>query len=172
MADVLTAFTLPAQPATGTVERLALGGDGFRSPSAVYVIRDVQTLADGSNSGAVIVQMGLDPNYCSMIGFVTLSDTQASSVNEELRFQFVGAHVATMGETRLATAQVHEPPNILETWLPPAIIIPGVNPGTLSVWMDNVATDLMIFSAQIFIYDIRAREQTPYDLLVAARGGI
>jgi len=170
--SVVTAFTLPDPPPSGTLERFALGGDGTRSPSGVYVIRNVAVTGDGADSGSVSVQMGLDPDYCSMIGYATMSITQATPATEQIRWQFVGARVATMYQLRTVLTFAHGAPHIVDDWLPPAIIIPGEFPGTLSFFADNVGTDLNLFNANIFLYDIRAREITPYDLLVAARGGV
>lgn len=173
MANVVTAFTLPVQPATGTVQRFALGGDGYRSPSGVYVIRDVAALGDGTGAGHLTVQMGLDPNFVSMLGYVSLSISQATPATNRVKFQHVGALVATMQRNILLNfTNGNIVPEIAETWLPPAALIPGVSPGTTSVFVDNTGTDLLLFNASVFLYDIRAMENFPIDLLVAARGGI
>lgn len=115
--------------------------------------------------------MGLDPDYVAMLGYVTVSITQATAEAERVRFQHVGALMATFGETRVADFS-NIVPEILETWLPPAVTIPGVRPGTTSVVVDNTDTAIIFMSADIFLYDIRAMESTPIDLLVAARGGV
>lgn len=155
------------------MERFALGGDGMRSPSGMYVIRAVQAVGDGSDAGDDLsVQMALDPNYCSMIGYVSATISQATPADAVMRFQHVGPRVATMRVQRLNVSSWGLPPPIADTWLPPATMIPGEEPGTTSVFVENVGTGILLFNANIFLYDIRAREETPYDLLVAARGGI
>ena len=173
MANVITAFTLPNQPASGSVRRFALGGDGLRSPSGVYSVRNVAAVGDGTGVGFVSIQMTLDPDYVQMIGYVTASVSQASAGDRRLKFQHVGALMATMQENRLAIfTNLIIQPGIAETWLPPAMLIPGVQPGTTSIFVDNIGTDTFLFNANIFIYDIRAMESFPIDLQVAARGGI
>jgi len=138
----------------------------------VYVVRNARVTGDATG-GSANIQMTLDPNFVSMIGYVSLSITQTSNSTERLRFQHVGALVATMQETRLTnfmTAGIN--PGVAETWLPPAMLIPGVSPGTTSIIVDNVDTDVYLMNANIFLYDIRAMELFPIDLLVAARGGV
>lgn len=174
MANVVTAFTLPANPGSGgTLQRFALGGDGMRSPKGVYVIRSVGATGDGTGSGHLSVQMGLDPDFVSMLGYVSCSISQATPADAIVKFQHVGALMATMQENILASASVAAVvPEIATTWSPPAMLIPGVTPGTTSIFVDNVGTDVVLLNAMIFLFDIRAMEEIPIDLLVAARGGV
>jgi len=170
--SITLAFTLPATPSAGTIQRFALGGDGYRSPSGVYVVRDVSITGDNTG-GFMAIQMGFDPNFVSMIGYCSASISQGTPTLQKVKFQHVGALMATMQENIEAiAANAGNVPEIAVTWSPPAMLIPGVRPGTTTCQVDNTEDDVFIFNASIFLYDIRAMENFPIDLLVAARGGV
>jgi len=154
------------------VQRFALGGDGFRSPSGIYVVRNLRVDGDGSDAGSVSCQITLDPSYCSLIGYATMSSSQVTPLDTIVRFSMIGSQIGTMQESFEVKATDFGNPAISKLWKPPAVIIPGTDPGTLSFFGDNVATDINFFNAQIYLFDIRAREVVPIGLLVAARGGI
>jgi len=170
LADSVVAFTLPAEPPTGTLERIALGGNGFTAPQAEFLIRNVQSASDGTGSGSNSIQIGMDPNYCWMVAYMSATVTQASSADNDWRFQLVGARVPTQLITPLVNSLGRVTAQIGTTWLPPASVNTGA--ATLSLFVPSVGTDLLNVSAAIFVFDIRAREAVPYWNLVNARGGI
>lgn len=173
MANVANSFTLPAQPATtGTVERVALGGDGFTEPSAMYVIRNADVDGDASGIGHLSVNITMDDNFCSMLGYATFLLEQATPVDDIIYMQLAGPTIATQAKVFDAKLVAFLQSGLDGTWLPPATVQGGPDPATLSVFADNLADDTLTFNANIFLFDIRAREAAIWSRLVAARGGV
>jgi len=172
MATTTVAWDLPDQPPSGVVERFALGGDGFRSPSGVYVIRNVAQTGDGTGAGGMITEVTLDPSYVSLVAYLTVGVSQATPTDMTVKFKLLGPRTPTQSEHVLVQSFNQAFPTIAHTWLPPAFPIGGEDPPVLGITVPQVGTDIATFQAAIFLYDIRARENFPIDLLVAARGGI
>lgn len=138
----------------------------------MYVVRNLLATADGTGVGFLSCQMTMDPTFCSLLGYCSWTLEQGTPADAEAVLQFTGVNIASQQKTFDMKSASFVPTTVRDTWLPPAVINGGVLPPTLALFMDNVGTDEMLFSANIFLYDIRAREDARFGLLVAARGGV
>lgn len=171
-AAVNTSFTLPGQPATGTNQFIALGGDGFTSPKGMYLVKNFTSTGDaGGDENEILINM--DPDYCCMIAFATVL-VQPAAADREMRLVIVGDQVPLMVTAPLVNAISADigGSQCSYTWMPPAFINPGGDGApSLSARVANTLAEVLSLNAAIYIYDIRARESFPYAGLIAARGG-
>ncbi len=167
-------MTLPAQPTSGTVERVPLGGDGFRAPNAAYAIIDHSVTGDGiaGSEGLTIV---MDDRFCSLVAWITVEIAQTISADADVRFTISDAVGRTprLLEQRLvvSTSLDLSSQTIGATYNPtPQILGGGPLTTFCSVASVNVADDVVRMSAMIYLFDIRVREKTPMGPLLWARG--
>jgi len=169
MANVTTAFTLGAQPATGSALLVALGGNGFTAPKAMYIVRNVLAVSDGTDAGVTAVAMSMDPTYLAMVQYVTAVVSQSTKVDIDANWQYVGANMPSQVYRPRMETILWQAPHVQSMWTPAAAI--DAPPATLTFAIDSQGTDQITFSAAVFVFDIRARETTPYGILIASATG-
>jgi len=154
-----------------------LGGDGLRAPFAAYAITGY-TITGDATSGRAEQNIFMDPRFCSLVSYLTLTNTQATVADADFKFT-VGSNspeVAVPRQVRQGLAPavaaiVSGGVSIGETWEPPPFILPGGgNSGFAQMQMANVDTDVYIMTAFIYLFNIRVRELSSTGGLLWQRG--
>lgn len=169
---VSSAVTLPAQPTTGTVSWIPLGGDGYVSPMAAYAVVG-HSVTGAVGGGSATLQVVMDSRFTSLVSWVTWANTQVASADADFRVTIGGPGVPTQAESGLITAIAADvsTATISRTWNPnPSILPGGANPASIQMSMLNVDADVYSLSCLIYLFNIRAREITPMGPLLFARG--
>lgn len=168
-------MTLPTQPASGAVRRVPLGGDGYSNPFAAYSVVAAAVTGDATG-GIATIRIFMDPDYTSLVAYMTATVNQASVGDADMRLIVAGTGqvvptAAFSGNVEAVAATVSST-SITKTWTPPAIILPGSTApeAQIAMTMTNVDTDVYTLTALIYLFDIRVRELTPISFLVNARG--
>lgn len=167
-------FTAPAQPTTGTLEYIPLGGNGLTAPKAAYSV--VGHLVDGNvSSGAMQIRMTMDPRYCSLVSWVTFQIIQATAADADVRVVIgdVDLRVPKLIQQGpvVKTATLVNVNTVAGTFTPTPVILPGggVLP-FIQVAALNVDGDSLSFDALVYLFRIDVREKTPMGPLLWARG--
>lgn len=154
---------------------MPLGGDGFSAPHAAYSIVGAAVTGDAS-AGAATIRVNMDPRFCSLVSYVTLTDSQASAADAEQRITIsdVSAsrvpRLAFQGDVTAVAATISAQ-SIANTWYPGPLILPGGSVGPfIAGIMTNVLADVYGMDTFIYLFDIRVRELTPMGPLLWARG--
>jgi len=167
---------LPNQPATGATHRTPLGGDGYRAPMAAYIVDNMAVTGDAGGGGALL-QVQMDERFCSLVAYLTVSLTQATDADIDVRYRLdtsqASSPVATQVQGRrleFTVAQVSSA-TINDVWAPIPVIIPGGGAGGLfSAEFKNVDTDIYRLSALVYLFNINVRQVMPMGPLLWARG--
>jgi len=171
--SVAEQLILPAQPTTGTVDYLPLGGDGFSAPFAAYNIRNFGITGDGS-LGSAQLQVVMDQRYCSLIAYVMVRNEQDTVADADIRIRLSALRIAgcDLSETVEAMSALLGVATLTRTWEPPPVVLPGSGGvGTfLNFRMANLTDDDLFLDALIYLFDIRVRELTPMGPILWARG--
>lgn len=170
--SVTANVTLPDQPTAGLVARIPLGGDGFTAPQAAYAIAGHAVTGDVSGGNAVI-NLTMDPRFCSLVQFVTFEIAQGTSADAEFRMRIAGQLNPPMVDQGLqvAVSSTVTGIEVSRTWSPPAVVLGGAGEGpSIQAIFKNVDGDVYDINAYIFLFDIRVRELTPMGPLLWARG--
>lgn len=173
---VSNSVVLPAQPSTGVLDYIPLGGNGFSAPFAAWSL-EAMTVTGDVSGGAASIGISMDMRYCSLVAFVTVAVLQTSAADADLRIQLTGSNTTDQGENVIM-------PSISATvasrtagtvWRPTPQILPGgqsdaANLPRISARSLNVSTDVFEISCLIYLFNIRVREITPMGPLLWARG--
>ncbi len=163
---------MPDQPASGTLDRIPLGGDGFTAPIAAYSIQSHAGTGD-AGGGALFVQAVMDPRFVSLVAYATLQLAQATPGDVDIRMTIGGARqpAQALQEPIVATSSTMSTQTIVRTWSPNPYLLPGgsVSPDLLFTVV-NVLADVLSMDALVYLFDIRVREITPMGPLLWARG--
>lgn len=170
--SVTATFTMPDQPAAGTLDRIPLGGDGFTAPLAAYSIQGNRGTGD-AGGGALFVQAIMDQRFVSLVAYATLQLQQATPGDVDIRMSIGGLRqpAQLLQEPIVATSSTMSAQTITKTWTPTPYLLPGggVQPDLLFT-VANVLADVLSMDALIYLFDIRVRELTPTGPLLWARG--
>jgi len=172
--SVTQAFTLPAQPASGAVTYIPLGGDGYTAPFAAYAIRLARITGDAS-SGFMGIDITMDPRFCSLITFITGQIQQATSADADVELSISGSPYPTVVSSgpQVAVASLVSGFEIASTFNPPPIILPGGNQAPLlRARYLNVNGDFGFIDAMVFLFNISVRETTPMGWLLFSKGSV
>ncbi len=167
--SVAFAVTLPLAPGTGILTYVPLGGDGFFAPFAAYSLTSL-TLAGDASGGQAGMDITLDDRYTSLVAFLAPQVNQVTEADLVAQMRVVGNNSPSIVEniTLLASAVTSDSAAL---WIPPPWICPGgSNVCTASFVAPNVNGDTSVLSALIYLFNIRAREESPVGLLNFARG--
>lgn len=173
---VAISFTLPAQPSTGSVKYVPLGGDGFVSPFAAYAVRGVG-VTGAAGGGSATLTINMDDRFCSLVQYVSWSADQVASADAEYRTRIASLDGNTpilidVGDVTAIDADISSA-TISKTWEPtPTILAGGAARAFIEHKFLNVADDTYLLNAMIFLFNIRAREVTPMGPLLWARGSV
>ena len=164
-------LVLPAQPASGTVTYVPMGGDGFSAPFAAYVINSFRQTGD-AGGGSLAANVTMDQRYTSLASYVTTIVQQAIDADIDIRYRLAGAAGGGQahGELLEFTSGTISAATINNTWVPEPEILPGGGGASISQTIVNLLNDVFDLSALIYLFDIRARELTPMGPLLWARG--
>lgn len=173
---VAESVTLPAQPSSGSVTFVPLGGDGFTAPQHAYAIQNMAATG-AAGGGALSASILMDPRYVSLVAFATMRLVQAADTAIDVRFvigpQAGGVQIPQIIQQRLVTdiASGITSSTISDSFNPTPLLLPGAGQaGSLSVAVVNVDTDILNLSAYIYCFNIRVRELTPMGPLLWSRG--
>ncbi len=163
---------LPATPATGTLDRVPMGGDGFYAPQAAYSIKTMSVTGDVSG-GAASLRIEMDERFCALVGFAAVQIAQGTAADADVRWLINGNTIASVVSTPTlnSVASTVTSFEVGSTFVPPPILIPGgPEAAALSVFLVNVDADVFYLDAYIYLFNLRARELTPMGPLLWARG--
>lgn len=174
--SVTETITLPNQPTTGRVHRVALGGDGYTAPHAAYVVDNFILTGDaGGGTVAHIIQM--DERFCSLVAYVNLLSSQASSADADwvigLDSNLANGAIAPQLEGRViaATSATVSSVTLASIFTPVPVVLPGAGAGAqINSNVLNVLADGVRISALIYLFNVQVREVTPMGPLLWARG--
>jgi len=170
--SVTETVTLPAQPVSGVVRYVPLGGDGIEQPLAAYAIR-TWALTGDATAGNVAFILNMDDRYCSLISYYSMRLTQATPADADIRRSVTAATTGAAVDTNVITSISGTVSSgaCAQTFVPPPVVMPGGSDrAVLTLRLLNVDTDVFQFDALIYLFSIRARELTPMWPLLAARG--
>lgn len=175
---VSTSLVLPAQPTTGDVRYIPLGGNGYTAPFAAYNIIGM-SLTGAVGGGAANLAVTLDDRYCSLVSYVSIGDAQATPGDADVSI-FLSANSLGMPPqafaepvVALSATMAQGGGTIRRTWSPvPVILAGGDKTGLITFRMLNVDADVYTLSALIYLFNIRVREMTPMGPLLWSRGAI
>ncbi len=173
---VVETLVLPAQPATGSVNYIPLGGDGFSAPNGAYAVNNFSLTGDATG-GLLTFNVTMDNRYCSLvsyatglIGQVTPTDAEFRTILRSLTGNAVPEIVHAGIREALVAAFVVE---VNELWSVPPVILPGgPDVGQLSWNWVNADGDSFSLDALIYVFNIRVREMTPMGPLLWAKGAL
>lgn len=170
---VSDSFTLPAEPGTGDLEYVPLGGDGLHDPFAMYLVRSFAITGDVSG-GSQKLSIVFDDRFCSMVAYASF--LKATAIDPAgFRWTLVGDRVPLQAKQleRALTPSTVAGATITDTWLPPAFINAGAGAvPTLAISTTNEDGVALQMNAAIYLFNIDARQKTPMPRLVASRGGV
>ena len=161
---------LPAQPTTGSVALVPLGGDGWVAPHSAYTIE--QTVTHDASGGSATNEIRFDPRYTQLLSYINCLQTSGADAVE------VAFSVECSSNDRILV--IKSLPLVavsgLSTtntglWTPPAILcsaglgVAGDLP-FFRVVVDNVDTETTIMRARVYNFDKRARERVPLPQLL------
>jgi len=172
---VTATLQLPDVPSpAGQVRFVALGGNGFAAPKAMYTVRNFSVNGDATGDDQTLSVI-MDPTYCSMIGYCSMQ-IATSAANRAIHWAVAGptTPAALLNATISRIDGDIDGSQIAHTWMPPALINPGGadEVPTLKLSVLNIDTEILNLQCTIFLFDIRARESAIYANLIAARGGM
>lgn len=154
-------LTIPNQPNAGTLQYIALGGDGWVAPQSAWYM-DMRITGDASG-GRITATVSRDERFEHLVSFLRFQQASATAVDYifELRrvagieIQQLGvAPVSGIGGVTLSTL----------LWSPPAVI----DPVSWTLTVDNVDGELVRFGFMIYNFNIRASEKVPLDILLSS----
>ncbi len=165
---------LPAQPVTGTVTYIPLGGDGYVAPMAQYNILGFALSGDAS-AGNALLQVKMDPRYTSLVPFMQAS-RQGTDLDAFVRMEVTApgltAVPVTFGETVVSSGADISPNEIRATWQLPPQLLPGQRdtPACVMV-MDNIGVgETFRLSLMVYLFQLNVRQISPMGPLLWARG--
>jgi len=165
-------LTLPAQPATGSVTYVTLGGDGYMAPFAAYSVSDWQVTADASG-GRATYTLTMDDRFVGLMSYASFTGIQGSTLDVGCRWRLRGTPGAppvfrALTIDAITTNAVGAQLNDL--FVPQPVLLPGGQPATLLFETDNVNGDSYFISTLIYLFNIDVRQKTPMGPLLWARG--
>lgn len=171
---VTSKVELPAQPDSGTVQYVPLGGDGVSAPHGQYVV-NVANLGDATG-GNNLIYVRPDPRWVTLVQFMQGKVTGAAA-DVNVRFSITGVGNILVGHNAVL-ANVDLAPTSIENmgmWVPPMWLIETPGGGLanldrpfLSLVGANVDGDTNTLTAFMFVFDRRVRELTPTSVILAS----
>jgi len=153
-------FALPAQPASGSVEFIPLGGNGFTAPQSAFLF-DMRITGDASG-GAIDFTVLRDERFEHIVSFMSIESNNAAAIAYLMGIRRkAGVTFHNIGTTKESGA-VQDLASII--WSPPTMIEP------ISWTAKVVNTDLESFKFKGIVYNfnIRSSEETPLAVLMAS----
>lgn len=163
---VTAAFTLPDQPAAGTVNLQPLGGDGFSSPHSVYQVR--ATVDADSSTGRLEQYIRFDPRFVQVVSNVIISiESPADTTNVMARITGEQGGRLEIRQAIPVVAVSGQGSECVLSWTPEPMAVSSFLDSSstaaphVRVVLDNVDTEDLTVDALIYNFDKRARELAP-----------
>ena len=174
LISVTSTVTFPAQPTTGSLRYIPLGGDGFSAPFAAYELSGHGVTGDASSGSASLI-VKMDPRFTSLVSFASVGMVQPTATDRDIAMLLAGAGTQALQVAQVAVDALVDAATIRKSWVPVPVILPGgITSGSLvpqlTVKMLNVDTASYTLTTMIYVFNIRARELTPMGPLLWARG--
>lgn len=162
---------MPAQPADGVTEYVALGGDGFVAPHSSHSCT-INVTGDASG-GSCEIKVSPDPRYVALLSYVSVK-LQDVGADENIRQEIRVTSSGSSPESFLVSSVVPWLPigaltgayaNAL--WTPPAVLLSsGADPLTTGPFyrllcVNGGATERYSVTLRFYNFDKRARELVP-----------
>ncbi len=160
--SVVLEVTLPAQPASGTVEFLPLGGDGRTAPHSMFLV-DIQGTGDATGNHLRLT-INRDQRFEQLCSYMMLQNGSAAAVDYRMQVLTAGAaRQINVGATKHATIDVtFTVASII--WAPPAYML-GDQWQMATANVDTIVSRLKVL---LYNFDIQASKKTPLPLLLAS----
>lgn len=160
--------SLPAQPAAGRSEYIALGGDGKTAPMGCYFSR-IQLVGD-AGGGSITLHINLDPRFTNLVAVVNASVDGAAAAPE---FSIVltpdtvsssRSQMTVCGTAPFVTDATSFTDNAAFLWYPPPIYYQ--QEGQVAFATANVsASELYKLTIEVYVFDSDVRRLTPLSIL-------
>ncbi len=155
--------TLPEQPAIGINAYQPLGGDGWSSPHSVAEFS--MSSAGSASGGNNVITLNFDPRFTSVVSYVRLSNSSASTALEMNLTMFptgrsqpqVQAFANAVPVIGLSTIN-------LFTWCPP----PLPHMGRLVATTTNTNGDTLSMMGYIYQFQVNVLQYIPLNVILAA----
>lgn len=160
--SVTLEFALNEQPATGAVNLVPLGGNGFTAPQSMYEIQ--ATLAGDVSGGTNKITFTQDPRFSSLLTLANntyVGNTGPIEVGFEMRNTAPAGPFARGFSNASPLSTINGV--IITVWNPPPIM-------TMDLWActtPNVDGDTSNFNAWVYNFNIRVLEVTPMFQILA-----
>lgn len=156
--------TLPAQPTTGSVAFIPLGGDGFMAPIAMYQLESVGVVNDASGGTAQLF-VNMDPQFQAVIQNIVF-DVASAAADKEMVCAITSrdGNYSDVGQVIALLPTITGVSNARASWCP----VPLFDCGQINGVVANVDTETFSMSAQILLFNRRATEVIPLSILNAS----
>ena len=156
-------FALPAQPpAGGSVTYAPLGGNGYTSPHACYLLNQLNVTGDASG-GFAEMNVDLDDRYQNLVSVAACEVTAAAAAVACRLTVGVGAGSSIIGLTVESPGTTPAVDTVSRaTWSPP----PLFNAFHLKARWPNANGSTFLLSGVVYLFDKRASETTPLSVLL------
>lgn len=161
--SVSDSVTIPANPTTGGLEYIPLGGNGFTAPQSAYTV-SIAVVSDASG-GTSTLTINFDDQYLSLVSFVQTTVTASSADVPSRRTLTMSTFDALHDAT---DCQQGEGTTAARIWKPPGVMGKvgiGFTPNCVSR-IANTDTETHFLGIRIYNFNVRARETTPLALLL------
>jgi len=169
--SVAATLTLPGQPASGTVVRTPLGGDGKTSPISADSF--TVNLASDASAGSNSILVHTDPRFSCLTAHLQI---RVASLAANINFQLMCAPTVTglmqITGTIVDIGLTGVNPGVL--WCPPGHIgSTDVTPSSgtamfLLATIENTDTETLTFNALVFNFVKDVQQITPLPVLLAS----
>lgn len=160
-------IALPNEAAT----YVPLGGDGFSAPFAMYIYD--HSITGDASAGAVTQSITFDSRYCTLVRWVGMSIGQTNA-DTQFRLNLAANPEGTSPKigvtgTLVGVASTVSSEGAQGYWVPPQTVLPPS--AVLNTQFTNVLSDTFRITAELLLWNIRVRELSPWQYLMAAAGG-
>lgn len=166
--SVSETFTLPAQPTTGEVVFIPLGGSGYGSPLGYYQVK--ATLVDGGTTGFNSIKCFLDDRYANIVSHLGMTKVQATPT----ALLWNARLTPTQSIYKTATAQniAGIAPDVADVIVPVLEIVDGDGSTFIeSIVEQDAVADIHAMNAIIYVFAKNIRTTTPLSVILNSLGG-
>lgn len=167
---ILTTLILPAQPVTGLVSLIDLGGDGHHSPRYVQQFRVV---GEGDVSGGEnIITVQLDQNYTALVNYLAVASS--SALAQAARFSVrPGPGGQDDVDANVTATDLGIGITMTAGWIPPPLVLQSKdnplneNLPAVAFTVANTDAEDWTFKGSLYIFDKTAVFEHPVEMLLA-----
>ncbi len=167
---VLASVDLPAQPTTGDVHVLPLGGNGWSAPHSATVVR--VALASDVSGGVSQIKIVLDPRYVSLIAWMNTTIAAGASAVANRQGVVESATDLVVNGKACDYGAITGVENCSKLWMPPGCMCTNTVLGSGYPYIvsesPNVNGQTHTLRARILNFDKQAAQRTPLPMLLAS----